>query len=104
MAEADQQDFAAIAIVGMALRVPGAVTLAQFWHNLAHGVESTTFFDDARLRAVGVPESALADPHYVKACGRLEGADQFDAAFFDLTPREAEILDPQHRQLLECSW
>lgn len=104
MAEHEQDDFGAIAIVGMALRVPGATTPAQFWENLKQGVESTTFFDDETLRASGVAESVLNDPNYVKACGRLESADQFDAAFFDLTPREAEILDPQHRQLLECGW
>lgn len=100
----EQDDYGSIAIVGMALRVPGATDLAQFWDKLKRGVESTHFFSDAELRAAGVTEAELADPDYVKACGRLEGADRFDAAFFDLTPREAEILDPQHRQLLECAW
>lgn len=98
------EDDGAIAIVGMALRVPGANTLAQFWANLRAGVESTTFFTDAELRAQGVPEADLANPAYVKAFGVLQGADQFDAALFDMPPREAEVLDPQHRQLLECSW
>lgn len=104
MSEHDHDDFGLVAIVGMALRVPGATNLEQFWDKLKHGVESTTFFSDAELRAVGVSEAELADPDYVKACGKLEGAALFDAAFFDLTPREAEILDPQHRQLLECGW
>lgn len=97
-------DFNAVAIVGMALRVPGARKLEQFWSNLMQGVESTTFFTDEQLRAAGVPEAALSDPNYVKAFGVLEGADNFDAAFFDMPPREAEILDPQHRQMLECGW
>lgn len=104
MSEHDHDDFGLVAIVGMALRVPGATNLEQFWDKLKHGVESTTFFSDAELRAVGVTAAELADPDYVKACGKLEGAALFDAAFFDLTPREAEILDPQHRQLLECGW
>lgn len=94
----------AIAIVGMALRVPGASTLEQFWQNLRDGVESTTYFSEAELLAAGVDAASLADPLFVKAFARLEGADRFDAAFFDLTPREAEVLDPQHRQLLECAW
>ncbi|MFA7242587.1 MAG: SDR family NAD(P)-dependent oxidoreductase [Sulfuricellaceae bacterium] len=100
----EASDMAAVAIVGMALRVPGALTLGQFWQNLRDGVESTTFFDDGQLRAAGVPEADLRDPSYVKALGVLEGADLFDAGFFDLPPREAETLDPQHRQLLECGW
>lgn len=100
----DDEDNGAIAIVGMALRVPGATTLDQFWAHLRNGVESTTFFTDAQLRASGVPASDCSNPSYVKAFGVLEGADQFDAAFFDMPPREAEVLDPQHRQLLECSW
>ena len=93
-----------VAIVGMALRVPGASNLQQFWKNLLQGVESTTFFSDEHLRAVGVPETTLRDTHYVKACGVLEGADLFDAGFFDMPPREAEVLDPQHRQMMDCAW
>lgn len=93
-----------VAIVGMALRVPGALTLERFWQNLRDGVESITFFDDGQLRAAGASEADLRNPSYVKALGVLEGADLFDAGFFDMPPREAEILDPQHRQLLECSW
>lgn len=93
-----------IAIIGMALRVPGAKTLEQFWVNLKDGVESTTFFTDQMLIEAGVDPAVLNDPLFVKAFARLEGADQFDASFFDLTPHEAEVLDPQHRQLLECGW
>lgn len=104
MTDRDDAGLDAVAVVGMALRVPGAHSLDQFWRNLRDGVEATTFFDDAQLRAAGVPESALQDPLYVKAFAVLEGADLFDAGFFDITPREAEVLDPQHRQLLECSW
>ena len=93
-----------VAIVGIGLRVPGATTPAQFWRNLRDGVESTTFFDEEALRAAGVSEAALADPSWVRAFGRLDGIERFDAAFFELTPREAELLDPQHRLLLECAW
>ncbi|HEY2289351.1 MAG TPA: beta-ketoacyl synthase N-terminal-like domain-containing protein, partial [Thermoanaerobaculia bacterium] len=44
------------------------------------------------------------DPRHVPAAGVLEGADRFDARLFGLTPREAALLDPQHRQFLECAW
>jgi polyketide synthase PksN len=53
-----------VAIVGMAGRFPGARSLAEFWHNLEQGVESIRRLSDEELRAAGVPEHLLADPHY----------------------------------------
>jgi acyl transferase domain-containing protein len=67
-------------------------------------VHSVRFFDDEALRAAGVPESLLADPAYVRATAVLDDIDRFDAAFFGFSPREAEILDPQHRLFLEHAW
>ena len=83
-----------IAIIGMNLRVPGARDLDTFWRNLRDGVESVSFFTDEELTAAGVSAAALADPHYVKAFGLLEDIDKFDASFFDLTPRDVEVMDP----------
>ena len=93
-----------IAIVGLAVRFPGADSVEAFWRNLRDGVESVTFFSDDELRAAGVDPALLADPRYVKANGVLRDADKFDAAFFGMNPREAEVTDPQHRVFLECAW
>jgi acyl transferase domain-containing protein/acyl carrier protein len=92
-----------VAIIGMAGRFPKAKTLEQFWQNLRDGVEGISFFTDEEL-AGHVPPSVLANPNYVKAAGVLEEVDLFDAAFFDFSPRDAEIIDPQQRLLLECGW
>ncbi len=94
----------AIAIIGMEGRFPGAQDLEQFWRNLQGGVESISFFSDDELLACGVTPQLLANPNYVKASGRLEGIDLFDAAFFGYSPREAEVIDPQQRLFLECAW
>jgi amino acid adenylation domain-containing protein len=94
----------AVAIVGMAGRFPGAADLGEFWRNLREGRECIRFFTDEELTAAGVDPGMLARPGYVKARGALDGIDLFDAPFFDLTPREAELLDPQHRLFLECAW
>jgi len=94
----------AVAIVGMAGRFPGAPNVNQFWHNITHGEEAITRFSDDELRAAGVPEELIANPDYVKARAVLDDADLFDAAFFSMTPREAEVTDPQHRLFLECAW
>jgi acyl transferase domain-containing protein len=93
-----------IAIIGMAGRFPGARNLAEFWHNLRHGVESITYFSDAELAAAGVAPALLSDPRYVKAWGVLADVEWFDAAFFGFSPREAELMDPQRRLFLECAW
>jgi acyl transferase domain-containing protein/acyl carrier protein len=101
---ADTTEDAAIAIIGMAGRFPGAETLDLFWQNLRAGVESITFFSDDELRASGIPPALLRDPAYVKARPILDDVAGFDAAFFGYAPREAELMDPQHRLFLECAW
>lgn len=93
-----------IAVIGMACRLPGAQDPDQYWNNLREGVESITFYSDEELRERGVPESTLANPHYVKATGIVADGEGFDAEFFGYTAREAEIMDPQHRHFLEVAY
>ncbi|MBA2681048.1 MAG: SDR family NAD(P)-dependent oxidoreductase, partial [Ktedonobacteraceae bacterium] len=101
-----RQGSADIAILAMTGRFPGAESVEQFWHNLQNGVESITFFDEEELLRAGVDPAVVRDPQYVKARPMLppELVEQFDAAFFGYSPREAELLDPQHRLFLECCW
>ena len=94
----------AVAIVGLAGRFPGAADLDAFWRNLREGVESLDTFSDADLDAAGVPDAQRSHPHYVRRGTVLENAEWFDAGFFGLSPREAQILDPQQRIFLECAW
>ncbi|HLX07031.1 MAG TPA: amino acid adenylation domain-containing protein [Thermoanaerobaculia bacterium] len=94
----------AIAVVGMAGCFPGARDLAEHWQNLRAGRESIRRFSAAELLAAGVPRELLTRPDYVPARGAIDGFDRFDAAFFDIAPREAELLDPQHRLFLETAW
>jgi len=56
------------------------------------------------LLQAGVNPELLSRPDYVKAAGVCPGTFLFDASFFGYTPREAELLDPQHRVFLECAW
>jgi amino acid adenylation domain-containing protein len=93
-----------IAVIGLAGRFPGARSVEELWRNLVAGVESIGGFTDQELAAAGVPPEALSDPRYVKAGAVVEDADLLDAEFFSLTPREAELIDPQHRLFLECAW
>ncbi|HEX8474860.1 MAG TPA: amino acid adenylation domain-containing protein [Pyrinomonadaceae bacterium] len=93
-----------IAIVGMAGRFPGAKNVAEFWQNLRDGVESISVLSDDELAATGLDEATLADPNYVRAAGVLDDIELFAAPFFGFNPREAEVMDPQHRLFLECAW
>jgi amino acid adenylation domain-containing protein len=94
----------AVAIIGMAGRFPEAATLEQFWDNLRHGVESVRRIPEADLLAAGVSLATLRDPSYVPVAGVLGEVDLFDAPFFGFSAREAALLDPQHRLLLEAAW
>ncbi|UCH96003.1 MAG: SDR family NAD(P)-dependent oxidoreductase, partial [Candidatus Aminicenantes bacterium] len=94
-----------IAVIGMAGRFPGAKNINQFWENLKNGIESLSFLTNQDLEDSGLPENLLEDPNYVRTRGGvLENKDYFDASFFDYTPLEAELLNPQTRIFYECSW
>jgi acyl transferase domain-containing protein len=93
-----------IAIIGMAGRFPGSTSTHEFWTNLCAGRSGITALSSEELLAHGVSAKALADPNYVKVAPLLADHDCFDAEFFWVPPRDAEIMDPQHRLLLECAW
>ena len=93
-----------VAVIGMAGRFPGADDLSALWRDLRAGREAITSFSREQLEAAGAPAAELDDPNFVPRRAFLEGAEQFDAAFFDVNPREAEILDPQQRLFLETVW
>ena len=93
-----------IAIIGMALRVPGASSYGEFWNNLRNGVESIRTLSTEELVAAGEKPERFRRKHYVARTADLAGMEFFDADFFGLSPKDAAIMDPQHRQLLEFAW
>jgi amino acid adenylation domain-containing protein len=92
-----------VAIVGMAGRFPGARDLDELWRNLSEGRETVTVFKREDLDPL-VPAHDRNDPSYIPARGILDGVDLFDAAFFGITPNEAELMDPQLRVFMETAW
>lgn len=94
-----------IAIVGMSGRFPGAKDLEQFWENLVNGVDSVARLREEDLEYSVATKDAIAQGQkFIRARGVIEGADLFDAEFFGMYPREAQLIDPQHRLFLECAW
>ena len=85
----------AIAVIGMAGRFPGADSPDEFWENLISDKDCITHFE---------PRVGSDGAKYVGARSTLERPDLFDASFFGIYPKEAELMDPQHRVFLECAW
>jgi phthiocerol/phenolphthiocerol synthesis type-I polyketide synthase E len=91
-----------IAVIGMAGRFPGADDIGEFWRNLRDGVESLTVLSEEEQAAV--PPAMRRSPSYVPVARMIPNYDCFDAAFFGVNPREADVMDPQQRLFLECAW
>ncbi len=92
-----------VAIIAMAGRFPGAPDVETFWDNLCNGRESIRFFAPGELDPA-VSQADRDDPDYVAARGVIDDVEQFDAGFFGMSPREAELTDPQQRLFLELCW
>ena len=93
-----------IAIVGMALRVPGANDPSAYWRNLRDGVESIRTYTDEELLAHGESPELLRRANYVRSAAPLDGMEMFDGELFGFSPKECAILDPQHRHFYELCW
>ncbi len=95
-----------IAIISVSGRYPGADNIHIFWDNLRDGKDCITeipqdrwdndlYFDQNRNKL---------GKSYCKWGGFLDGIDQFDPLFFNISPREAKMIDPQERLFLETTW
>ncbi|WP_139487920.1 SDR family NAD(P)-dependent oxidoreductase [Brevibacillus dissolubilis] len=93
-----------IAIIGLSGRYPGAANIHEFWKNLRDGKDSITEIPKDRWdhSLYFAEEKDTLGKTYSKWGGFLDGVDQFDPLFFNISPREAEIMDPQERLFLEC--
>jgi acyl transferase domain-containing protein/thioesterase domain-containing protein/acyl carrier protein len=100
----DGLDGNAIAIVGMAARVPGARNVDEYWRNLRSGVESIRTYTQEELIANGELPETLRNKAYVRAGAPLDDMEMFDGEFFGFSPKESAIMDPQHRHFLEAAW
>ncbi|GAA5483905.1 non-ribosomal peptide synthetase/type I polyketide synthase [Haloferula sargassicola] len=99
---AGKSDDDALAIVGMAVRLPGASSPEELWQNLRNGVESISTFTAEDEDVPGPAD----DPAFVRARGLLDPElyEGIDGGLFSILPREAEIIDPQQRVFLELCW
>jgi phthiocerol/phenolphthiocerol synthesis type-I polyketide synthase E len=100
----DESVATAVAVVGMAARLPGADSVSAFWDNLRRGEESIVTLSEQQLLAAGVTEQTFGNPAYIRRAPLISGIDEFDADFFGFPPQMARMMDPQHRLFLQCAW
>ncbi len=96
-----------IAIIGLACRFPGKVTnLGEYWQVLTSGRDVITEIPSTRwtLDRFNHPLRSAAGRSITMAAGVVDGLDYFDHAFFGISRKEAEFMDPQQRMLLELAW
>lgn len=93
-----------IAVIGMAGKFPGAEDVEVFWENIRNGKEAIQEIPEEELTRNGVTKDALDNPLFIRKSSTLEGKDLFDSNFFGITPAEAEVMDPQLRQLYQSTW
>lgn len=95
------------AIIGMACRLPGARSTDEYWSNIISGLNCMGDFPGSRKKdmdsIIGANAEDKSEDHYFKA-GYLDEIDKFDAAFFRISPKEASLMDPFQRLLLETVW
>ncbi|CAN7772018.1 beta-ketoacyl synthase N-terminal-like domain-containing protein [Rhizobium leguminosarum] len=95
-----------IAIIGLGCRYPDAWTCDQFWANLKSGVDSVTEIPAERWDHSEYfdPEKGKPGMSYSKWGGFIDEVDRFDPLFFNISPHEADIMDPRERLFLENVW
>jgi 3-oxoacyl-(acyl-carrier-protein) synthase len=92
-----------IAVVGMAGRWPGADSIDSLWLRLCEGVPQVRPFPQARYRQMAGWVDGGASAH-LSVGAYLDSVNAFDAAFFGIGERDAELMDPVQRQFLEVAW
>ncbi len=99
------QDRDPIAVIGMSGRYPMAPDIDAFWENLAAGRDCVTELPPSRRALWRLPADAAGNSDMSTTSGGfLDHVTRFDPLFFNISPREAELMDPQERIFLEVAW
>ncbi len=85
-------------------KFPGANSIEKLWKNLCNEVDVRQEFSDEDLKLFTKDISQINKEDFVRKGYIINDVDKFDAKFFNLTPKQAEILDPQQRLFLEIAW
>lgn len=106
LTENQTQQAPRFAIVGYAARFPGAADADQYWDLLRDGRDAVSEVPDDRwdVEEFFDPDPDAPGKIVTRRAGFVDDATGFDAPFFGVSAREANVMDPQHRLLLETAW
>lgn len=95
-----------VAIIGLAGRYPQANSLEVFWNNLVNGVDCISEIPEERWDHSRYfdERKGILGKTYSKWGGFIDGIEQFDPLFFNISPHDAEFMDPQERLFLQCAY
>jgi len=99
-----KNDIQDIAVIGMSGRFPDAQNVNEYWKNLVAGINSVKEIDRWSTDQYYDPDPEVPNKSYSKWGGLLNDIDMFDPSFFKISPREAELMDPQQRLFLQEAW
>ncbi|WP_442591971.1 SDR family NAD(P)-dependent oxidoreductase [Pedobacter sp. AW31-3R] len=102
--EKKKYDGLEIAIIGISGQFPGSKNHIAYWDNLVAGKDLIKTFSEAELLERGHTTEELNNEAYVRAEGIVADKDCFDHGFFNYTPEEARLMDPQLRLFHENCW
>lgn len=95
-----------VAVIGISGRFPGAKNIREFWANLQNGTDSVNEItrETWDIDRVFDPIPGKAGKIYARHAGFVDDVDRFDPLFFNISPKEAERMEPQYRLLLQEIW
>ncbi len=93
-----------VAIIGISCQFPGAKNQHEFWDNLMKAKEGVRKLTMKELKDLNIPDEIFKHPKFVPVQQTIEDKDTFDPEFFMISYRDAELMDPQMRLLLQNSW
>jgi len=97
-----------IAVIGLALKMPGADNLEQFWSHIVQGIDLIQPYPAARQSDsegfIRTFTHLRKEEIRYSYGGYLDRVDGFDYSFFNLSPKEASLMDPNQRLFLQTAW
>ncbi len=93
-----------VAVIGISGEFPQAGNLSEYWDHLVNGRECLDVLSEERCREMGISEEMIRNKNFFPVEGIMPAIDRFDSAFWQLSERDAALMDPQIRKFLEHAW